>query len=132
MVGRRPQYARRIVQITVALNVDRDAAVLLIGERRPNRSRRAVTDAICAVAADEMIRLVKIPQAQRPPTDERGIGDKRPVFFLDLIPDFGGEPRRADRAGIPTGGSQVEIAVPVPLVFLRQFLASFFHGPLAI
>src|SRR3989442_14903523 len=48
--------------------------------------------------------LVKGPQTMRP-VGKAGIArDERPVFVLDLLPDFGRETRRADRARIPRIG----------------------------
>src|SRR5882762_4702883 len=65
-----PQNARSVVEVAVALNVDADATVFLVGERGAHGRRSAVTDAVCALTADEVIRLVEVPQAQRPLTDE--------------------------------------------------------------
>ena len=55
-------------------------------------------------SADELMMLVEGPQTMRP-VGEAGIArHERPVFVLDLLPDFGRETRRADRARIPRIG----------------------------
>ena len=57
-----PQDSRRIHQVAVALDVDREPAMLAIGQRRAHRGRRAVADAVPALPADVVIVLVEIPQ----------------------------------------------------------------------
>ena len=45
VMRRGPQHAGRVHQVAVVLDVDRQPAVLLVGERRAHRRRRAVADA---------------------------------------------------------------------------------------
>ena len=59
-----PQDTGCIVQIAVALNVDAQAAVLPVGERRADRGRSAVADAVRSLPADVLVVLIEIPQPQ--------------------------------------------------------------------
>ena len=68
---RGPQNSRRVHQVAVALNVDGQAAVLAVGQRRAHGRWRAVADAVAARAADVLVVLVEIPQPLRPVADER-------------------------------------------------------------
>ena len=43
----------------------------------------------------------EIPKAQRPAAEVLGVGEQRPIFVLDHIPDFSGHAGGADRAGVP-------------------------------
>ena len=119
MMRGRPENAGGVVQIAVALDVDADAAVLLVGQRRAHRGRSAVADAISAVAADELIMLVEVPQAARPVGDEGDIGHQRPVFGLDLVPQFGGHAGGGDGAGVPAPGGLLDVAFAIALARLR-------------
>src|SRR5258708_6181341 len=71
--------------------------------------------------AHVVVRFLEIPQAQRPPAHECRVGDERPVFFSDRVPQFGREARGRNWARVPARGRLFEVAVAVPLVFLRQF-----------
>ncbi len=71
VMRRRPQHARRVVQVAVALNIHRQAAMLAIRQRRAHRRRRAVADAVSAVSAEVLIVLLEIPHPQRPTAEKR-------------------------------------------------------------
>src|SRR5439155_3691496 len=102
MMGGRPQDTRSVVQITVGLDIEGQTAVLPVSQRRAHRGRRAVTNAICAVASNKLIMFGEVPQPGRPPALEHNIRHERPVFILDLVPQLGGQAGRGDRAGVPT------------------------------
>src|SRR5438309_706453 len=76
--------------------------------RASPRRRRAVADPVGALSADVLVVLVEVPQSCRPVTQEHHVGDERPVFLLDLVPEFGGQPRSGDGACVPTPGRLVE------------------------
>src|SRR6058998_1208267 len=77
---------------------------LAMRERGAHRGGQTVTDAGATGSTDELMMLVEGPQTMRP-VGEAGIArHERPVFVLDLLPDFGRETRRADRARIPRIG----------------------------
>jgi len=63
---RGPENSRRVHQVAVILNGDRQPAVLLVSQRGAERGRRAVADAESSGRSDVLVKLVKIPQAQRP------------------------------------------------------------------
>src|SRR5207247_10386160 len=102
MMRRRPERARRIHGVAVVLDIDAEPLVrFTMRERGAHRRGQTVTDAGATGSADELMMLVKGPQTMRP-VGEAGIArHERPVFVLDLLPDFGRETRRADRARIP-------------------------------
>ena len=70
VVNRRPENARRIVQIAVGLNVDRESTVPSVGQRGADRRRGAVTHRAGTLPADVLMMFVEIPQATRPAADE--------------------------------------------------------------
>src|SRR5262249_14484169 len=72
-----------------------------------------VTDAVGAMSADEMVVLVEIPQAERPLAHKGYIGNQRPVFVAELVPDLSRQARSAHRSGVPPGRGGVEIPVAV-------------------
>ena len=45
VMRRSPQHARRVHQVAIVLNIHREAAVFLVGQRRAHCRRRAVADA---------------------------------------------------------------------------------------
>ena len=68
--------------------------------------------------------LVEVPQTQRPTAGEIHVGNQRPIFFLDLLPNLGSHARRRNGAGVPAVRG---IDARVLLRFLtgfRQFLAA--------
>jgi hypothetical protein len=89
--------------------------VLPIGQGGAHRSRSAVADAVGALVADVLIMFAEVPQARRPMTKERDLRHQRPVFVLQVVPQFGRYPRRADRAGIPTPRRVIEGVLEPPL-----------------
>src|SRR5215467_10424403 len=113
-----PQDAGSIIEIAVALDIDGQAAVLLVGQSGADSRGRAISDAISAATADELVMFVEVPQPGGPVTDEIQGGHERPVFVLDLVPQLGRQARSAHRARIPTGSSQFKIALTI-LVVLR-------------
>ena len=52
-----PQHAGRVVEIAVGLDVDGQAAVLAVRQRRAHRGRRAIADAGGALRADVLVML---------------------------------------------------------------------------
>ena len=50
VMRRGPQHAGSVVQIAVVLDVDGQAAVFLVGQRRAHRRRSAVADAVAALS----------------------------------------------------------------------------------
>ncbi len=98
---RRPQHARRIHQVAVGLDVDRDAAEVAVGERGAHRGRRAVADAEAAGAADPVMVLGERPQAVLPVAHVARLGNDRPVEALDRVVGFHHQARGADRARVP-------------------------------
>ena len=84
-------------------NATREAAVLLVGERRAERGRQIVADAGAARDAVPLIRLLEVPQPVRPGQADCG-ADQRPVLVLDLGIDLGAHARRRDRARVPADG----------------------------
>ena len=71
VMRRRPQHAGRVVEVAIALNVHRQAAMLAIRQRRAHRRRCSVADAISAVFTQVLIMLLEVPQPQRPTAEER-------------------------------------------------------------
>src|ERR1700737_5092130 len=105
MMRRRPERAWGIHGVAVVLDVDAKALVrCAMRERGAHRCRQTVADASSPGSTDELMMLVEGPQTMRP-VGEAGIaGHERPVFVLDLLPNFGRETGRADRARIPRIG----------------------------
>ena len=62
VMRRGPEHSGRVVQIAVALDVDGQAAMFAIGERRAHGGRCSVADARAALRADELIMFREIPQ----------------------------------------------------------------------
>ena len=92
----------RVHQVAVGLDRHRQPAVPAVRERAADRRRRAVADAAAAGMAEPLIRLVEVPQPARPAAAVAVVArDERPVLVLDLRPELGAQPRRADRARIP-------------------------------
>ena len=123
-----PQHAGRVVQIAVGLDVDGQAAMLAIRQRRAHRGRCAVAHAARALPADVLIMLVELPQAVRPIADEALPGNQRPVFVLDQRPQLGGQARQADGAGIPAVLRLLDLLVPGLLVRLGQLRAALLEA----
>src|SRR5436190_22797696 len=90
VMRRGPQHSGSVVQIAVALNVNGQSSMLLVGESRAYRGRRLIADACAALRSDVMVGLAEVPQARGPGTDEAVVRYQRPVFILDLRPDLGG------------------------------------------
>ena len=90
-----PQDSVSHHQIAVGLNGNAEPAMFLVGDGGSQRGRRKITDAFAARAADELIMLGEIPKAQRPVAHPERIRHERPIFVLDLTPQFGGEARGA-------------------------------------
>src|SRR5579863_7128795 len=88
-----PEHSGRVHQIAVALDVDREAAVFAIGERRADSCGRAVADAVAALRSRIVIMLIHIPQPLRPIADKHGGGNERPVAIFNLVPYFGAQSR---------------------------------------
>src|SRR2546422_10619150 len=101
-MGAGPKHAGSEVEAAMELIVDRDRPVFFVGKRGAHSGRRTVADPIGSVPADELIMFLEIPEPRRPPALEDNFGYQRPVFILDLVPDFGRHARCGDRAGVPT------------------------------
>ena len=93
-----------IHEVAVALQVDDEAAVIAMGERGADGRAHAVALPRAAGIADVLIGLVEVPDAMRPVAETHVAGDERPVEILDHRPQFGGEPRGGNRAGVPGVG----------------------------
>ena len=76
VMDRRPQHTRGVVQVAVGLNVDRQPAVLPVGERGAHRRRRAIAEGARPLPADILIVLVEVPQSAGPAADESLPGDE--------------------------------------------------------
>ena len=107
MVLRRPQHARRVIQIAVGLHVDHDLLAALRGECGADGCRRAVAHAGSALSA-------KIAAACRDPTAAR-CGHPRScwvktgsILVNDERPELGIDAGRADWRGVPTGTTLFE------------------------
>src|SRR5215471_16400461 len=88
--------------------------------------------ASAAPTADELVVLVEIPEAQRPPADERGVREERPVFFLDDVVQLRRETGRRDRTGVPSRCCEIEIALAHSFVFRGKFASTLFGDTLAV
>src|SRR4030095_10019748 len=75
--------------------------MLLVGERRANRGRRAVANAGATRTAERLLVFVATPEARRPVAHDAALGNQGPVFLLDLTPQFHRQPRRADWTRVP-------------------------------
>src|SRR5450755_2089202 len=69
VMRRCPQNSRSIHQIAIALNSDCQAPVLLVGQRRAERCRSAIADAVTSCSSDRLVVLVKRPQPHWPVAD---------------------------------------------------------------
>ena len=82
--------------------------MLLVGERGSGGRRSAVANAVGAPTADILIMLAEVPQAGWPVAEEGDVRHKRPIFVLQVVPQFGRYARRGDRAGVPALCSFIE------------------------
>src|SRR5262245_39370106 len=64
-----PQHAWCVHQVAVRLNADREPTEIAVGERRSNRGRGAVANAITAWPAEPMMVLLYRPQPIGPVAD---------------------------------------------------------------
>jgi len=86
VVGGGPEHAGGVVEIPVALDIDAEAAVLPVGQRRAYRGGSAVADARRTLGADVLVVLREVPEFGGPGAQEEAdVGDERPVFGADLI-----------------------------------------------
>src|ERR1700682_4295421 len=60
VMGGSPQNGGSVIEIAIALDVDRQAAVLLVGQRRAHGGRSIVADAAGTLTADVLVRAVEI------------------------------------------------------------------------
>src|SRR6202040_780822 len=104
VMRRCPQYAGAIHQISVALDIHRESAELLISKTGAHGLRRAMTFAGAPRAADKLVILIEIPQSQRPAAYEAYVRDQGPILVLNGRPDFSGHARRSDGARVPPVG----------------------------
>src|SRR5229473_6279147 len=111
VMGGRPQDARLIHQVTIALEIKGYATMLAVCERRAYRRRSAVTDANRSGLPDVLIILLEIPKLLRPATHSVATGYQGPIFVFDLRPQFGSDAGRAERASIPPIGRPQTILV---------------------
>ena len=98
----------------------------------PKRGRGQIADAFAARAADELIMLREIPKAQRPVADPERIGHQRPIFILDLSPQFRRQARGGNGTGVPgvrSGGSGL---IQRLRLSLRELGGARLNGLLAI
>src|SRR2546421_11079223 len=105
--------------------MDRRPAVLLVGQRGADRGGRGITDAVSAVAADELMIFGEVPEPRRPAAQRIGVaGDERPVFILDLGPELGGHARGRYRTSIPAPCRLIHALLPHLLRLFRDPVAS--------
>ncbi len=107
MMRRGPEHAGRVEHVAVALDVHRQAPVLLVGERAAHRGRRPVADARAARVAQVLIVLLEVPEPEGPAAAVAALGDERPVLVADDGPELGGHPPGADGRGVPRVGRLV-------------------------
>src|SRR5260370_18564132 len=129
VMGRGPQHSRSVVQVAVALNADRQPAVLLIGEGCAHSRGSLVADARAALRADIVIGFAEVPQPRGPGTDEAVVRNERPVFILDLSPQFGGKAGGADGALVPADGGKFAMHPASLPVYPGAFLAARLAPP---
>ena len=131
---RGPEDARRVHHVAIGLDGDREAPVLLVGERGADRGRRAVADAAAARVTEPLIPLVEIPEPPRPVRLVVAViaRDERPVVVPDLRPHFGAESRNAHRARIPGIGRADAIGLRRRAAGLCQLRPAFLEHPLAV
>src|SRR6185503_17552832 len=98
-MGSRPQGARRVEHLAVALQVDADFSGAAIWEGGADGRGGTVAQATAAVTAEEQTRLVPGPQTARPAA--KGPRNQKPVFVLDRLPNLMGQTRRRDRPLVP-------------------------------
>src|SRR5258708_17814199 len=110
VMGRGPQHSRSVVQVAVALNAYRQPAMLLISEGCAHGSGSLVADARAALRADVVIGSAEVPQPRGPGTHEAVVRHERPVFILDLSPQFSRKACGADGALVPADGGKFAIA----------------------
>src|SRR5438132_1435294 len=103
-MARGPEDARRVIQIAVGLDVDREPSVRAVRERGADGRRRAVAHRTRALAADVLIVLVELPQTPRPAADEALPRHQRPILIVNLGPELAAQAREADRARVPSVG----------------------------
>src|SRR5205814_8915549 len=95
-----PERALHEHQVAVALERDAEPASPLVRERAARGGGRVVADARAARAAVPLVRLVEVPELERPVHSD-SVADERPVVVLDLRVQLGGESRCRDRARVP-------------------------------
>src|SRR5438552_5356128 len=118
MMDSRPQDTRGIIKIAVGLDVEGQTAVFTIRQSGSDSCRRAVSDTVGSVPADELIVFREIPQPRRPPALEDNIGDQGPIVVLDHIPQLGRHPCGRNRARVPAPGSLLQVLFMNPLRYL--------------
>src|SRR5207302_6792829 len=72
-----------------------------VGERRADRGRRAVADAVAARAAEPLVVLLDRPEAVQPIADVARLRNDRPVGVFHRVVGLDREARGADRARVP-------------------------------
>src|SRR5437667_10476811 len=133
VVCRGPQDPRGIHQVSVSLDAHREAAVLLIGERRANGRRRAITNAAATRVAEPLIRFVEVPEPARPHASLAVVvRHERPIFIPDLRPYFGRDACRTQRAGVPRVCGCLPHTFARSLAGLGEFCAALLEHTLAI
>ena len=93
----RPERAWREHQVAVAADRDGQAAVLAMGQGRPNAGARQIAQAVGAGVADVLVVVVGGPQLLRPVVLEDGAVAQRPVLVADLLVELRAQARGGDR-----------------------------------
>src|SRR4029079_1534008 len=102
MMLRRPQYAWRVIQIAVGLDVDHDLPAALGCKRRPDRRRCAVAHATRTLASEIAVRLFVNPQLSVVRAVEVARRREYPIFVFDERPQLGVDARGRNRSRVPS------------------------------
>ncbi len=120
----RPQHARRHHQIAVAVQRHREPACAPVRQSHAECGAAIVADAAADRTAHGVVVPVHLPQPERPRAEEIDFGRHRVFGTADLVPNFGGKPCRADRAGIPSHRSLLMDRLHEAGALLLQLLAA--------
>src|SRR2546426_2807853 len=102
MMDGRPKHTGRVVEITIALDIDHDAIAALCSKRSADGCGSAVAHAARALAAQVTVRLIMIPELDVMTSGKTARRRQAPVFVLDQWPEFAINTGSRDRAGVPS------------------------------
>jgi hypothetical protein len=127
-----PQDGRRIVEVAIGLDVNREAAMLSVGKSGTYGRRRAIPHATPALPADVVVDLIHLPQSVGPVADKALGRDQRPVFVLYESPQLHRDTGKADGAGIPTEAGQFDGLFANQVVGFNMFGAACLESAFAV